>query len=335
MKKAKQKRFIVEAIAAVLTVALLAVCLSWCGSALMPARNDSGAVWKDYLAEEKNSVDVLFFGSSIAYCDVIPAEIYRQSGITSFVMAGPEQTPPVTYHYILESCKTQDPTCIFVELTGTFFNWNTSFSLANVCYMPWSANRVQAAAMCEEGILRASLYPLYEFHAQIYPRLASDYVSAQAEDTYLYCGYTKLDEAETGLAVEDRAYPTHTGDDCYARNLSYLQRIAQFGQENDIQVVFYYAPVMAQIPAAERAVLTAALQELENVTVLDMTDQAGQIGIDHETDWYDSLHFNYSGAMKYSGYLAETLQQLGVSPTEGENESLWQERAQYFAQSEE
>ena len=66
------------------------------GQRLMPYRSNFGSTWASYLQEEENSLDVLFFGSSLVYCDVVPAVIWENTGLRSYVMAGPEQTMPST-----------------------------------------------------------------------------------------------------------------------------------------------------------------------------------------------------------------------------------------------
>ena len=85
---------------------------------LMPRRMDYGSTWDRYLLEDEDSVDILVFGSSIAYCDFVPAAVYEETGLTSYVMAGPEQTIPLSYYYIKESLKTQSPQKIILELSA-------------------------------------------------------------------------------------------------------------------------------------------------------------------------------------------------------------------------
>ena len=89
MKQNASRRHAADLLLAVLTVAALLVVLYLAGSRLMPHRYDYGSVWESYLQEEPDTVDVLFFGSSMTYCDVMPAAIWRETGLTSFVMAGP------------------------------------------------------------------------------------------------------------------------------------------------------------------------------------------------------------------------------------------------------
>ncbi len=86
-----------------LTAFLLALVLflgvTWAGGRLlMPQRKEYGSLWEQYLREPENSLDLLFLGSSIAYCDVAPAWIWEESGLRSWVMAGPEQTLSLTYY---------------------------------------------------------------------------------------------------------------------------------------------------------------------------------------------------------------------------------------------
>ena len=68
-----------EAAAILLAVLLFAGISHLLGQILMPVRKEYGSDWDHYLQEEQNSLDVLFFGSSLVYCDVIPAVIWRES----------------------------------------------------------------------------------------------------------------------------------------------------------------------------------------------------------------------------------------------------------------
>ena len=47
---------------------------------LTPQQHDYGSVWGMYEQEQTDSIDVLFFGSSVTYCDVLPAVYWENSG---------------------------------------------------------------------------------------------------------------------------------------------------------------------------------------------------------------------------------------------------------------
>ena len=59
---------------------------------LTPQQHDYGSVWGMYEQEQTDSIDVLFFGSSVTYCDVVPAVYWENSGLTAFV--------PVSYTHL-------------------------------------------------------------------------------------------------------------------------------------------------------------------------------------------------------------------------------------------
>ena len=51
------------------------------------------------------------------------------------------------------------------------------------------------------------------------------------------------------------------------------------------------------------------------------------MGIDDETDWFDTLHFNVLGAVKFSEYLAGYLQKQDFLPSREQASELWDIRA--------
>ena len=147
-------------------VVLGAFCFG-ASSVLIPKRYDYGATWSMYQQEEEDTVDVMFFGSSLAYCDVIPSVIYEESGVTSYVMAGPEQTMPVTYRYVKQACKTQSPKVVFIEATGMLYSQHNRSTKINITYMPWSLDRLALTFQVAEPEERLGLlFPLESYHSR-------------------------------------------------------------------------------------------------------------------------------------------------------------------------
>lgn len=326
MKQNRTLRCLAELAAIAVTVAALVISVCYFGLRLAPERDEYGAGWKSYLAEEKNTADLLFFGSSVAYCDVIPAKIYERSGLTSFVMAGPEQTAPVTEAYIEEALKTQSPQCIFVEASCAFYPKTTNYSYANLCFMPWSAERLKATLACEAKVWPSALFPLKDFHYRIYEPQEEEKIRAGR----MLAGYTLLTDIAADTESAERWLASPPDSEQYADNLAHLQNIAQLCSERGIALYFYIAPCTSPVPEAERTRLIADLNALPCAQVLDWTDAAEQIGIDRTTDWYDHLHFNRSGAEKFSVFLADWLTEEGVTPSGTENTTLWRERIDYL-----
>ena len=290
---------------------------------LIPTRTNYGSTWDSYLQEERDSIDVLFFGSSMAYCDVVPAIIWEETGLRSYVMAGPEQTIPITYYYLRETCKTQSPQAVVVELTGMFFKEFQNYTKANITYMPWSENRLLAtlyAAEHEEQF--GLLFPLYHYHDRVYsvsPAEIQQRLSPQAD---LMAGYTVLLAKAGQLNQAKRDFSADT--DTYRNNLRYLEKISDFCAKQSIQLILYIAPAYHQIPDDALAVLKQDIAPLPHAAFFDCNDEPW-LTEDPPEYWYDELHYNIYGAVLFSRRFGLRLMELDLEIT-GRNETLWQER---------
>ena len=203
MKRNGTLRHAADLLLALLTAAALLIVLYLAGTRLMPHRYDYGSVWESYLEEAPDTADVLFFGSSMSYCDVMPAAIWRETGLASFVMAGPEQTPEVMLPYVREALRTQRGACVVAEISGAFFERTTGYSKVNVGYMPFSLNRVRAGLACEREMVRLSVFPIYSFHSELLAPQPS-ITELTAEDGRMLCGYTLLEDAAPQSGAADR-----------------------------------------------------------------------------------------------------------------------------------
>jgi len=326
-----KKETIKELCAILLLVALLLGFAAVSSAALMPKRQNFGSTWERYLKEEQNSLDVLFFGSSISYCDVVPPVIWEKAEISTYVMAGPEQTLPITYFYVKEAIKTQHPKVIFVEVTGAFFEKYQSYTKVNIGYMPWDENRIGAIFNAAESAERTGLlFPLYNYHSR--------WDSLEGEDIEIamkgytadeLAGYTFLDTAAEMTGIQPRNEVLD--EENFAANIGYLKRIAELCAEKGILPVYYIAPTYWSLSEDHTALLKADIEEMDNVKFIDFNEGNGLSEYDPTLDFYDTLHFNYRGAEKFSANLAEILRnELKLSKSEGADKELWNLRAEKF-----
>lgn len=327
MAKRKILRLVYELLVLLLALLLLAVLLFRIGCALMPARTTYGAVWSSYLQEEPESVDLLILGSSRAYCDLIPAEIYQKTGISAYCNCGPSQTASLTYYYLRESLRTQKPKYVFVEASSLWYGKNEDHSKTNVLYMPGSINRILAGAACEKGVLELALFPLEEFHYRIYS-FAQD--KAPEQDGVMLCGYTPLSKSEPQSERRLRIPNVQPENATYLYNLDWFRKMAELCDNEGIQCVFFISPTMLDYTEAQTERMLADLQALPCRAVEDWTDLIDGIGINNETDWYDGIHFNQRGAEKFTDFFSNYLLELGMEPTPNADAALWQARWDYL-----
>lgn len=312
-----------EGLALILSAVVLVCILVLATLVTEPKRLNYGATWGMFLEEPKNSIDVMYFGSSLVYCDVVPAVIYEQTGLTSYVMAGPEQTIPMCYYYLRQALKTQSPQAIFVEITGLFYSRYTNYTKVNIGNMPLGTARLAATFEEAEPDLRGGLlFPLAFYHDRWSQLTKEDFsLALGGYQPDPLAGYTFLSTycPTEGVYIRDLSLDEGT----YERNLSYLEKIRLLCAEKGIQAVFYVAPGLGRFAHMERAVETLS----KTVTVLDCNGRYDEIGIDEARDYHDTLHFNAAGADKFSLWLSSWIaDNLSVTVSPPKDAALWQQR---------
>lgn len=316
--------------AALVSASLFVVLAYFAGWLLTPVHTEFGSTWDAYLKEPENSVDVLFFGSSLTYCDVVPGVIWDEAAVTSYVMAGGEQTIPLTYRYIKEACRTQSPKLIAMEITGLFYAEYQHYTKLNVSYMPWSVNRIEAVFCASEPELRAGLlFPLFDYHSLWRNASPSALLQRLTPDVDLLAGYTFLSTISPQEEYLEADFSAETAQ--YAKNLALLHEIVAYCREENIQLLLFLSPTYRCIPEAAVAQLTADVTAIEGVIFKNFHEDWAEIGIDNSNDWYDTAHFNCYGAEKFSrylsGYLTET---FSLEPTGDADIDLWDRRVEAF-----
>lgn len=315
-----------EWIALLAALAVLAGVLIPLTAIVTPKQHDFGSVWGHYLQEPEDSLDVMFFGSSIVYCDVVPAVYWRASGLTSFVNAGPEQTMPITLEYVRESLKTQSPDVIFVECTGAAFPRYLNHTKTNIGQMPWGLPRLRATfTAAEPKLIGGLLFPLLFYH---------DRWTELSEDDFRPCGtdplagYTWLSEYREGDLT---CTPLTVDPEDWKRNTDALEKICALCRREGIELVLFRAPVK-RLSDADWEALCSQFSGREGVRLLDCVEHLPEIGA-VPTDCYDTMHYNGAGAEKYSAFLGRwTLENLSVTAARSRDDALWQSRLDRFTE---
>lgn len=319
MKKRLETIFIL--LSAVLLLALLLLA----GWVLLPREYQSGIDWAEYKNEPKNSIDVLYSGSSMTFCDIAPATVYEHSGITGYVIAGPEQTIPVSYYYIAEACRTQSPKAIFLELSGMFFTRYENHTASNITFMPRGINRLKATFnAAERENVPGLMLPVLDYHSRWSSVTAGeiiDKLTLRFDDT---AGYQLQWEANAQGDICYRELSTSY----YEYSLEYLKMTADFCAENGIDLYLFFSPTMNRVPNELRERLEADISKLNIAGYIDFNteDNFAALDLDAEKDWVDGLHLNVYGAKKVSGSIAERLISFGYTPTENADTELWRQR---------
>lgn len=315
-----------------LILAIVIFCFG-ASAVFVPKRYDNGANWGMYLEEPKDSIDIMFFGSSLSFCGIIPAVVYEETGYTSYVLGGPSQTLPVTYEYLKEALKTQSPKLIFVEVSSLVSDRYNSSTKINLCYMPWSLNRLEATFKETTGEERLGLlFPVYAYHSRWSELSITDITEGllgYSQDSL--AGYTFLEEALKVSDIGNSETDTIISQD-YETNISYAEKIQELCNQNGIKAVFYTTASASPLDKSAMGNIESSLNS-KGMEFFDCQDDISSLGLDLETDFFDELHFNYRGAEKFSKYMSSKIAEYTSDMTLSHIENtdiLWNKRVSYF-----
>lgn len=318
------KKKLSELIAFILASAVVIGAAYYIPYVLMPERKDYGATWSMYLEEPENSIDVIFLGSSLLYCDVVPARIYEDTGITSYVVGGGSLSSSIGYYYLKEALKTQSPDLVMIEATNVYFKKYEEYTKVNIGYMPYGINRLGATLNAAEPEERFGLlFPLYNYHDLWEQHSLSDYFKPRADKkTDVNAGYTYLTE----IKEQTERTPRIIADgEMVDFNYRYLEKTVELCREKGIAVELFLSPSCYYLDEEAQSRLKNTFPD---VTFNDYSDSMDEMSIDMKTDFYDKLHLNFSGADKFSAYLADRISDSYEISEREHSEELWQERVE-------
>lgn len=332
----KKKTSLREALWAVAFSVVLALILNFLSAVFRPPHTDYGSTWAEYLCEPRNSIDVLFLGSSYAYCDWNPGVMYGESGLTGYVMGGSEQTPAITYWYLKEALRTQSPSVVVMEGTSLFFDRYQNYTQINIGYMPWGANRVRATLEAAEPEKRLGLFfDLYFYHDRWKELTRTDLkkavTPARADNLK---GHTAVDQVFENTAEGPFLSGMGQSEEVYRQNIEDFGRIAALCKDSKIDLIVTINPTYSQYTEEVYAQLERDVMFNRHVHFVNWSNSFDEIGLDPAVHLYDGGHLNAAGATLFSAYTGSYLRSLGYEPREqtGANRRSWEETAEFWRQ---
>jgi hypothetical protein len=221
---------------------------------------------KGFYAEEDNTLDVIFVGSSQMYADMAPAVLFQEYGITSYDFCANEQPMWVSYYYIKEALKHQNPKVIVLDVFTVYGDdyEDEGVTHINLDDLPMSWNKVQAIRnSVPAGMRYAYYFPLAKYH-----NTWTDFYEGKAELSFYhqkdpYKGYSPFvfaaDYEET--AKSEVISQTET-EPIPERAQTWLRRIIALCKEENVPLVLIKTPN----GNAERQKLYNSVEILANET---------------------------------------------------------------------
>lgn len=234
-------------------------------------------------SENENSIDVVVIGDSEAYRSIIPPEMYRKYGFTSYVAASPAQKTYQSYAMLEAILERQKPSVCILEPNVLFRDYSIVSSV-------WP--RFERT------------FPIFKYHNAWKGVFDSDYkyddLSFDSFKGYRYIDSVKATKNVNYMVQTDSTEPISTS------NTNDFRRIYELCKKNDIKLLVLRTPSIKNWNYAKYDAVRQ-LAEKYKVKFIDL-NMDNSIGIDWTQDTYDKGdHLNFSGAEKVTDFLGAYL----------------------------
>ncbi len=282
-------------------------------------------------SQPKDSIDVVFLGSSHVHYGVNTAKLWSDFGISAYDMSSAEQPIWISYYYLKELCKTQHPKVVVIDLfcVAAFDDeYKFKYKYLSDSFNGFKLNRnkinMLRVSMDGDRELWDKYVPAFFGYHDRYDMLTEEDKADLTYDFSAFKGFTPYFEnypmEPPHLNEEDTLPPTD-------KSIEYLDKIIDFTRENDIQLLFTIVPYKVNREHVEGRVQHEDLvynwldgyfeekrQQGNEHVYFDYTmKHYYDMAIDFESgiDFTDgNSHLNYYGSVKVSWYLANQLRNL-------------------------
>ena len=299
----------------------------------------STSTFAGFYQMDKNSVDVLFFGSSHGVSSFIPQEIYDQYGICSYNLSSEQQNPFVSYYWLKEACKYQTPKAVVLE-SFIFFPYNgaealnSSESCTRYAFDAMRYSDIKAEAIADIELYdknqdaRTYYWTNKRFHTRIKGNLGeNDFLFSEIESHNDMKGYSCLNQ-HCGLEF----VPFAADDSVEAVPMvplmeEYVIKIVEYCRENHIDLIIVSTPSQGQTQGHNKSLRSFCKEHDVEYVDFNMNTIYASIAYNFANDNYDGGHLAYWGAIKVSDYLGTFLQKRGVP---AKSDPQWEESRVFY-----
>ncbi len=319
-----KKKYIIKIVVFVLSFGLI---LAYLTRMMIPEffyDNDwpTTASYQGFYEMDKNSIDVIFLGSSTAESSFIPQELYNNYGITSYNLGCEQQNLLTSYYWLKEALRFQSPKAVVLESKYLLpcradepLNSPEPLTRKAFDYMHWSSVKEEAVkTICtidKNQSLLGYYLPIIRYHSRWSELSKKDFLSYYntMSSHYELKGYTAFslygnNESYAPFEINSSVETVET----LPLMQEYFDNIVELCKENNINLILTFTPSTAGFAGINKTLTQYSLEN--NLTYLDFNDKTLYDAIDYDfkRDNADNGHANLWGAIKITNYVGRILQ---------------------------
>lgn len=345
--KTPKKILLVRTLCVVLALLILIAVPAVLTPILMPkyvTTSREGSLTEEYYAAaEEVGHDVLFIGDCEIYESFVPAILWEEYGISSYLRGSAQQLAWHSYYLLEDTLRYETPRVVVFNVLALMYGepQKEAYNRMVLDGMEWSRVKVNAirASMTEEEDFLTYLFPFFRFHSRWDELTAEDFTYAFREKpTVSDSGYLM----QTGVTPADPANEPEPSPLVYAdlpaTAMDYLNRMEALCRDKGMELILIKAPTnyYKYHWYDEWDARIAAYADSHDLAYYNFIEKTDEIGLDMSTDTYDAgIHLNVYGAEKMSRFFGQILRENHGVPDHRADRAVsavWTERVNaYYA----
>ena len=273
---------------------------------------------KNFYKMKKDSIDVLFLGSSHCVSSFSPQEIYDSCGIRSYNLGTEQQSVLVSYYWLKEALSYQKPMAVVLDVYMCFPYAETPlnskegavrFAIDPMRFSPVKMEAISAICEKDQSQNAMSYYnPLIRFHGRWSSLGENDFTYTERLSHDEMKGYTLLSR----YGGNENYQPFEINHSAEPRKMvplmeEYLDKIVKLCNENKIELILVKTPSTASGAAMYNCIFNYAEKYQLSYYDFNEINLNSEINYQFSKDNADNGHLNYWGVKKVSQKMAEIL----------------------------
>lgn len=261
----------------------------------------------------KNSLDVVYIGTSQYHLGISPLDIWKQYGITGAVFSASNNRAWLAYYMLEEVLKYQSPNVVVLDAAvprGDVVNWIGSRQI--IGQFRFSSTKIRALYDCMSLEGKSIDYMLntavefFAYHDKWDQLKKEDFADDRSSLSYQK-GYLLTTQCVSYSDMNHETNRQATVEEISERTQEYMEKIKKLCDEKGIELMLAKFP--SDMWNSTYAGMIGGWAEENKVSYLDMTqeDILTEMEFDEEISYFDSNHLNYIGAESVSKYLGQYL----------------------------
>ena len=276
---------------------------------------NANSMFTDYILREKqdgfyalpkDSLDVIFIGSSAVHCNINPGVIWNEYGIAGYDYACDQQEIGTSYYYLCQALENQSPKVVLIDINGDGTNAPLDSTAAHYAldHIKFDKYKLQAIFARAWDRWEEMFFPIILYHERWKGLKESDFTYKAKEDVFkgafVYTLEADNEPFEIPELIPASELPLVTRQ--------WLDKIVARCEEAGCEVIFMRNP-MATYEEGSYSYYEAVGRycDEKGLKFLNFTRMADELGLDYSSDFVDTLHMNWSGQQKMANWMGTYL----------------------------